>query len=141
MACGAPLGRGGGSGAAGSVYNHFPSPIVQETQFECHAMPKRSRVRRETILEALEEEEIVSEVQPELANTNPAEDEDGRLRKKQKRDHYRLKSYLICRSRAREREKFSGSYARMLSIVHEVAKKEKYSKLFVTARQEVLRSK
>ena len=53
-------------------------------------MPKRSRVRRETILDALEEEEIVSEAQPELANTNPSEDEDGRAIKKQKRDHYRL---------------------------------------------------
>ena len=122
MACGAPLDRGGSSGAAGSVYNRFTSPIARETRFECHAMPKRSRVRRETILDALEEEEIVSEVQPELANTNPAEDEDGRLRKKQKRDHYRPGSYLICRSRASAREKFSGSYARMLSIVHEIAK-------------------
>ena len=84
-------------------------------------MPKRSRVRRETILDALEEEEIVSEAQPELANTNPVEDEDGRAIKKQKRDHYRLNSYLFRRSRARAREKFSGSNARMLSIVLEVA--------------------
>ena len=85
-------------------------------------MPKRSRVRGETILDALEEEEIVSEAQPELANTNPAEDEDGRLRKKQKRDHYRLNSNLFRRSRARAGEKFPGSHARMLSIVHKVVK-------------------
>ena len=101
-------------------------------------MPKRSRVRRETILDALEEEEIVAEAQPELAT---AEDESGRPTKKQKREHYRLLHCLCCRSRAREREKFSGSDAWMLSIVHEVAKKENYSKFFVAARQEVLRSK
>ena len=66
-------------------------------------MPKRSRVRRETILDALEEEEIVSEAQPELAI---AEDECGRATKKQKRDHYRLLDYLFCRSRASAREVF-----------------------------------
>ena len=85
-------------------------------------MPKRSRVRGETILDALEEEEIVSEAQPELANTNPSEDEDGRATKKQKREHYRPLRHKFCRSRASAREKFSGSYARMLSIVHEIAK-------------------
>ena len=52
-------------------------------------MPKRSRVRGETILDALEEEEIVSEAQPELVSTNPVEDEDGRAIKKQRRLHYR----------------------------------------------------
>ena len=78
MACGAPLGQGGGSGAPGPAIMSTTPPTAQEIPFECHAMPKRSRVRRETILAALEEEEIVSEAQPELANTNPAEDEDGR---------------------------------------------------------------
>ena len=53
-------------------------------------MPKRSRMRRETILEALEEEEIVSEAQPELASTNPVEDEGGRAIKKQRREHYQV---------------------------------------------------
>ena len=75
-------GAGGNSGAG------VPKPA--EGPFQCSQMPKRSRVRRETILDALEEEEIVSEAQPELANTNPSEDEDGRAIKKQKRDHYRL---------------------------------------------------
>ena len=51
-------------------------------------MPKRSRVRRETILGMLEEEEIVSEAQPELAKKD---EEDPRVTKKQKRDHYRRK--------------------------------------------------
>ena len=50
-------------------------------------MPKRSRVRGETLLGMLEEEEIVSEAQPELAK----KDEDPRVTKKQKRDHYRRK--------------------------------------------------
>ena len=86
-------------------------------------MPKRSRVREETLLGMLEEEEIVSEAQPELAK----KDEDGRATKKQKRDHYRQKKYLFCRSRPRAREKFPGSDARMLSIVHEEVKREKFS--------------
>jgi len=82
----------------------------------------------------LEEEEIVSEAQPELAK----KDEDGRATKKQKRDHYRRKYYLFCRSRPRAREKFSGSNAWMLSIVHEEARKENFHKFSVTARQKVL---
>ena len=49
-------------------------------------MPKRCRVPRDNLLEALEEEAIVLETQPELLNT----DEEGRRIKKQKREHYRL---------------------------------------------------
>ena len=54
-------------------------------------MPKRSRVREATLLGMLDEEEIVSEAQPELAK----KDEDGRATKKQKRDHYRRKMLSI----------------------------------------------
>ena len=86
-------------------------------------MPKRSRVRRETILDALEEEEIVAEAQPELAT---AEDESGRPTKKQKREHYRLLHCLCCRSRAREREVFPPRDARLLPIDHEVAKRDNF---------------
>ena len=64
-------------------------------------MPKRSRVRRETLLDALEEEEIVSEAQPELVSTNPVEDEHGRAIKKQRRLHYRPLIFLFSRSRTR----------------------------------------
>ena len=53
-------------------------------------MRKRSRVRRDTLLGMLEEEEIVSEAQPELASTNPVEDEGGRAIKKQRREHYQI---------------------------------------------------
>ena len=120
MASGAPLGQGGSSGAPVAAIMPATPPITREIHFECHEMPKRSRVRRETILAALEEEEIVSEAQPELAK----KDEDGRVTKKQKRDHYRRKCYLFCRSRPRAREKFSRGYARMLSIVHEKVKRD-----------------
>ena len=60
-------------------------------------------MRGETILDALEEEEIVSEVQPELVSTNPAEDEDGRAIKRRKRNHYQH----ISADRERAREKSS----------------------------------
>ena len=134
MACGAPLGQGGGSGAPGAAIMPAPPPTAQEIHFESHVMPKRSRVRGESLLSMLEEEEIVSEAQPELAK----KEEDPRATKKQKRDHYRRKSYLFCRSRPRAREKFPWSNARMLSIVHEEAQKDFFNKFSVTARQEVL---
>ena len=85
MACGAPLGQGGGSGAPGAAIMPTTPPTAREIHLEFHAMPKRSRVREATLLGMLEEEEIVSEAQPELAK----KDEDGRATKKQKRDHYR----------------------------------------------------
>ena len=89
MACGAPSGQGGDCGPAGRAYNAATSPTAQETRFEFHAMPKRSRVPRDNLLGALDEEEVVLETQPELLNTILAEDEDGRRIKKQKREHYR----------------------------------------------------
>ena len=134
MASGAPLGQGGDSGAPGAAIMPAATPTAREIHFESHVMPKRSRVRGESLLSMLEEEEIVSEAQPELAK----KDEDGRPTKKQKRDHYRRKYYLFCRSRPCAREKFSGSNAWMLSIVHEESRKENFHKFLVTARQEVL---
>ena len=95
MACGSPLGQGGNSGAPERAIISTTPPTAREIRFQCHAMPKRSRVRGETLLEALEEEETVSEAQPELAM---AENGSGRPTKKQKREHYRLLRCLRCRS-------------------------------------------
>ena len=135
MACGAPLGQGGNSGAPEAAIMPTTPPTAQEIHFECHVMPKRSRVRRETLLGMIEEEEIVSEAQPELAK----KDEDGRPTKKQKRDHYRQKYFLFCRSRPRAREKSAlGVMRGCCQLFTRKRKRIFLHKFYVTARQEVL---
>ena len=95
MACGAALGQGEGSGATGSVYNVFATPTASETAFEWPEMPKRCRRRRDSILDALQEEELVADTQPELVSTNPEDDLEVRASKRRKTaDHYRSKLHL-----------------------------------------------
>ena len=99
------MGLGEGSGATGSVYNVFATPIASETAFEWPKMPKRCRVPRDSILNALQEEELVADTQPELVSTNPADDLEVRASKRRKTaDHYRSHlCFATDRDRAREK--------------------------------------